>query len=181
MYYAGRVDEALPLYERLYVSGPEARLTFGASSRGPLFEDIPVIRIMRVAHARKIAGDESGALDAAKLARQGHNRLLAAGRSNHNRDLAHAMISAFDGEPEGMIAALRSAVRHGWRDADVFDEVVFEEWAGDLRFVAVKDEMDAILAAEREEVLQLICLNNPVPDDWQPLPETCDGVTKQLP
>ena len=33
--------------------------------------------------------------------------------------------------------------------------------------------------AERDKILQLICFNNPVPDDWQPLPETCEGVEQR--
>ena len=33
---------------------------------------------------------------------------------------------------------------------------------------------------EHDKVLQLICFNNPVPDDRRPLPETCDGVEREL-
>jgi hypothetical protein len=32
---------------------------------------------------------------------------------------------------------------------------------------------------EHDKVLQLICFNNPTPDNWQPLPETCEGVAEQ--
>jgi hypothetical protein len=48
------------------------------------------------------------------------------------------------------------------------------------RFVALQNELDAILAVEHDKVLQLICFNNPVPGDWQPLPETCEGVVEKL-
>ena len=47
------------------------------------------------------------------------------------------------------------------------------------RFVALQQELDAILAEEHDKVLQLICFNNPVPEDWQPMPETCEGVVEQ--
>jgi hypothetical protein len=36
-----------------------------------------------------------------------------------------------------------------------------------------------MLAEEHSKVLQLICFNNPVPDDWQPMPETCEGVVEK--
>ncbi len=35
------------------------------------------------------------------------------------------------------------------------------------------------LALERAKALQLMCFNNPVPDAWQPLPGTCEGVVRQ--
>jgi hypothetical protein len=38
---------------------------------------------------------------------------------------------------------------------------------------------DGMLADEHEKVLQLICFSNPVPDQWQPLLETCEGVLEQ--
>ena len=34
--------------------------------------------------------------------------------------------------------------------------------------------LDSVLAEERAEVLQLICRNNPIPEQWQPLPATCE-------
>ena len=46
-------------------------------------------------------------------------------------------------------------------------------------FIALEQEMDAYIADEHDEVLQLICFNNPVPDEWQPLPETCEGVVER--
>ena len=40
--------------------------------------------------------------------------------------------------------------------------------------------MAAILAAEHDKVLQLICFNNPVPGDWQPMLEACEEVVEPL-
>ena len=62
------------------------------------------------------------------------------------------------------------------RDRIIFDNPALDELRDNPRFIAVRDEFDAILAEEHEKVLQLICFNNPVPNDWRPLPETCDGV-----
>jgi hypothetical protein len=40
--------------------------------------------------------------------------------------------------------------------------------------------MGLISELKRRNVLQLICFNNPVPDSWQPLHETCEWVEEQL-
>ena len=53
---------------------------------------------------------------------------------------------------------------------------VFDDLRDDLRFVRLGQNLDAILADEHRQLLQLICFNNPVPGEWQPLPETCEGV-----
>ena len=89
------------------------------------------------------------------------------------------MIAAFDNDPEHAITALESALQRGLRDPQIFDDPIFEDLTNEPRFVALQTELDAILAAEHDKVLQLICLNNPVPDDWRPMPETCEGVVEQ--
>jgi hypothetical protein len=86
------------------------------------------------------------------------------------------MIAALDDDPDGVIAALRSALQHGNRDPQFFADPIFENVWSEPRFIALQQEVDAILATERDKVLQMICFNNPVPDHWQPLPETCEGV-----
>ena len=56
---------------------------------------------------------------------------------------------------------------------------MFDELQQEPRFSALREELRAILAVEHEKILQLVCFNNPVPDDWQPMPETCEGVVEQ--
>jgi hypothetical protein len=60
----------------------------------------------------------------------------------------------------------------------LFSDPMFEELRDDPGYARVRQEFEAALAAEREKVLQLICFNNPVPDDWQPMPETCEGAER---
>jgi len=172
LYVAGRIDEALPLYERLRDFVPEGR-PIGA----PPFRNEAT---MQLALARRKAGDEDGAQAAAKIARQDHAALRAAGAKHQFQYGTEAMIAAFENNPDRVIAALNSAMQLGLRDPQFFDDLIFEDLWDEPRFVALQQELDAILAEEHDKVLQLICFNNPVPGDWQPLPETCEGVEEQL-
>ena len=103
----------------------------------------------------------------------------ASAESSQLRDIHTAMLAAFDHDTDGAIAALRSAVRNGltWR-VFLYDPV-FEDVQDEPGFIALRQELDEILAQEHDKILQLICFNNPVPDEWQPLPETCQGVVEQ--
>ncbi len=96
------------------------------------------------------------------------------------QDFAEAMIAAFEHDPDRVIAALKSAIQRGLWGLAFLDETIFEDLRDEPRFVALREELVAKLAAEHDNVLQLICFNNPVPDDWQPMPETCEGVAEQL-
>ena len=172
LYYAGRIDEALALYERSLES---------ASDGQPML--VPgwysLVNTMRLALARRKAGDEEGAQAVAQLARQEHAARRTAGARNPQQDGVEAMIAAFEHDPDRVITALKSAIQRGLRFRPLLDDAIFEDMRGEPRFVALRQELDAILAAEHEKVLQLICFNNPVPDDWQPLPETCEGVVER--
>jgi hypothetical protein len=74
---------------------------------------------------------------------------------------------------------MKSAIQYGLRNRPAFDDPVFEAMQNDPRFLVLRQELDVILKAQHDEVLQLICFNNPAPDNWQPLPKTCDGVENQ--
>jgi TolB-like protein/Tfp pilus assembly protein PilF len=169
LYAAGRIDEALPLYERARELQAEGR-PVGNSWEATL----------RLAKSRRVAGDESGAQAAAQIIRQDLKAYRAAGGRDQSTYRAEALIAAFDNDLDGVITAVRSALQHGLRNPLFFSEPIFENVWSEPRFVALQQELDAILATEHEKVLQLICFNNPVPDRWQPLPETCEGVVVQL-
>jgi len=170
LYYAGRIDEALPLYEREFELAPEGRPIPGYAS---------LQLTMRLALARRKAGDEAGAQAVAEITREDHAARRAAGEKNMLQDLAEAMIASFEHDPDRVIAALRLAIQRGLRGLVFLDEPIFEDVRDDPRFVALREELVAILADEHDEVLQLICFNNPVPEEWRPMPETCEGVVKQ--
>jgi len=175
LYAAGRIDEALPLYERLRDFVPEGQPIPSSYEMGiNLWEPT-----MRLALARRKAGDEDGAQAAAQIIRQDHGAWSAVGLKSHLQHRTEAVIAAFEKNPEGVIAALTSAIQRGLRDLQVFDDPIYEDLWDEPRFIAIQEELDAILDAEHDNVLQLICFNNPVPDNWQPLPETCEGVKEQ--
>jgi TolB-like protein/Flp pilus assembly protein TadD len=172
LYAAGRIDEALPLYERLRNFVPEGRPI-------PKMNKIDFLggwMTMRLALASRQAGDDDGAQAAAQIVRQDQAARHAAGRKDQREHRTEAMLAAFEHNPDRVTAALKSAIQLGLRDPQVFDDPIFEDLWDEPRFVALKQELDAILAVEHDKVLQLICFNNPTPDNWQPLPDTCQGV-----
>jgi len=167
LYEAGRIDEALPLFERLLDFVPEGL---------PISQPFSDVQTLRLAQARRSAGDEEGAQDVVKIVRQDLAARRAAGRKNQEQDVETAMIAAFDNNPDGVITALKSALRLGLRNSQVFGDPILESMWNEPRFVALQQELKVILAAEHDKVLQLICFNNPAPGNWQPLPKTCKGV-----
>jgi TolB-like protein/Tfp pilus assembly protein PilF len=169
LYDAGRIADALPLFERLREFQPEGRPISGLLDT-----------MMRLALARRKAGDEDGARAAAKIARQDNAALRAVGAQNQFHDRTEAMIAAFETNSDGAITALKSAIQHGLREPRFFGDPIFEDLWEDQRFVALQQQLDEILTAERDNVLQMLCFNNPVPAGWQPLRKTCEGVKEQL-
>ena len=97
------------------------------------------------------------------------------GRSYKDIYIGAAALAAFDGERVAGLKAMRSALEHGWRDRLIFENPMIEPFQDDPAFIELEALLEAILAEERDRVLDLVCLNNPVPDDWRPLPETCVG------
>jgi hypothetical protein len=63
--------------------------------------------------------------------------------------------------------------RDVFRVASAYTDPVFTKYLDDPRMLALRRQLDSILDAEQREVLRIICFDNPVPDEWQLLPETC--------
>ena len=169
LFLARRFDEALALYERALDLSPGGQAI--QSSWAPFY-------MSHLAFGRRKAGDEAGAESAAAWVRE-----EVAQRSPEERnwldDIYTAMIAAFDHDTDGVIAALATGLRNGMRAPWVFMDPAFDGMRNDPRFIALRKEMDELLTDDHARILQLICFNNPVPDEWQPLPMTCQGVVEQ--
>ncbi len=166
-FYARRMDEALPYYERLLESTPEGQ---------PIGFWWNLTVTMNFATARRVSGDEAGAQYVAGIVRQTLADRHADGEQGIELDLSEAMLATFERDRDRTIEALRSAVRRGLVFLAYIDGPAFDEMRDDPEFQKIRREMEARLDEEHEKVLRLICFNNPVPDQWQPLPETCEGV-----
>ena len=170
-YFARRFDKALPSYERLLALTPPDQLTG---------RHMPLISTLRFAFTRQISGDEAGAQELADIARQDYAKRQAAGKRTYEHFVAAAMIAVLDDDPARAIAELRTGVRDGGlRLYMFFDGPIFDALRNEPGFIEVRKELDAIVAVEHQKVLQLICFNNPAPNDWRPLPETCEGVVEK--
>ena len=75
---------------------------------------------------------------------------------------------------------MEKAIRRGLLDPNFhFSSSSFVRLRSEPRFVALLAEMDKLIAEEHDKILQLICFNNPTPDNWQPLPETCENIVER--
>ena len=169
LYFAGRLDEARPLYERLLDFLPEGR---------PINNALDAT--IRMALTRRKAGDELAAQAAIDTVRQDLEKRHSLGFDNQFLRRADAMLAAYDNDPDTALAALNNALQLGLRNPLVIDDPVFDVIRDDSRFIALREKLAGFLAAEHKKMLQLICFNNPAPGAWQPLPETCEGVEEQL-
>jgi TolB-like protein/tetratricopeptide (TPR) repeat protein len=169
LYRAGRLEEALPLYEQALALAPE-----GLAVRGGFGSWFTI----QLAFLQRHAGKEEDAQATAQIARQAEAALRAAGEIGPVRFQTEALIAAFDRQPDRAITALESALKTGFRWLLFLEDPIFDELQQNPRFVALREELLALLAEEHEKILQLVCFNNPVPDEWQPMTETCAGVAE---
>jgi TolB-like protein/Tfp pilus assembly protein PilF len=172
LYRVGRIDEALLFFERAFERAPEGR-PIPSLNFGPM----PTIWLAEV---RRQTGDEHGAQLAAEIARRDIAAQRANGRDYSELRVEEAMLAAFDNDLDGVIRSLRKAIDLGLRDMTFhWNTSSFSRFREEPRFVAVVADLEQLVAAERNDVLQLICFNNPAPDEWQPMPETCAGLDRQ--
>jgi TolB-like protein/tetratricopeptide (TPR) repeat protein len=166
MYEARRFADALPLFERF------SRI---AAEGGLVSQPLTDMRGLRLALVRRWAGDGPGAAEAIETVKRNLAARRAAGRNNQELYRIEAMVAAFENDTAALFSKLSAALQLGMRSPQAFDDPVFDGVRGDARFIAIQQKLDTILKTEHQQVLQLICFDNPVPDNWQPLPETCAG------
>ena len=168
LHLSGEVTQAQVLYEDL-ISRLQGRvirdgnLDSGASTA-------------RAALGRRRAGDQAGAAELIELAKEDQHQHGLAGILHGEHYRADAILEAVQGNEAMALHNIQLAIEAGLTDRSVFSEPAFEALRGSQAFIALELKLDTFLASEREKALQMICYNNPVPESWQPLPETCEGV-----
>jgi len=167
-YYARRFDEAQASYEAL------ARLVVPGRPLGPFL--VPTIRLASV---RRNSGDGDGAAEAIRIVQTDLRALQDTGFIGPYSDAVSTKLAAYDGDKDATFRLLRSAVDAGLRNPLFFSDPFFDPIRDDRQFVDIESAALQALVTEREKALQLICFNNPAPEAWQPLPETCEGVEQK--
>ncbi|HLF29400.1 MAG TPA: hypothetical protein VI566_00030, partial [Xanthomonadales bacterium] len=168
LHLAGRFQESQQLYAQMQKLSPSGVIvdTRDSSARPTL----------RMAYAYKLAGDDAAAAHEIDIHRQDLEKRRQVGLLYATDYVAEAMARSVEGKADGTFEAIRSAIEAGFRDDALFREPSLQWLAEHPELLALKAEVGQLLAAEHAEVLQLICHDNPIPDIWQPLNETCAGV-----
>lgn len=167
-HFARRFEPALSDYEQLARQGLPGR---------PIEADL--MATIRLAYHRQRAGEDARAAEAIRVVQNDVSVLEELGYRGPYLRTVKAMLAAQQGEVDAALAALRLAVDAGLRLPIVLTDPVFDRIKDEQRFIDIETDVLQALESEREQTLQLICFNNPVPGAWQPLPETCDGVAAQ--
>ncbi len=167
LYLAGDYAEALERYEELLAKLP------GRPIKDVL--DGSAEATVRLAFVRQQTGDETGAAAAMRIVTDDAAAREAAGVVDQFVHRGLAMLAVLRGDRAGAVGAIRTAIDKGLRNPFFFKEPVFDAVRDDPDFRALQAEVNTLLETEREEVLRLICLDNPVPGAWKPLPATCAG------
>ena len=123
------------------------------------------------------AGDTQAAEDAIELHRQDIEKRIDIGQVFYSDYLAEAMARAIEGNEEGAFESIRQAIDLGFREPSFFREPSLQSLSGHPEFFALKAKVQQLVDIEHAEVLQLICHDNPIPQIWQPMKQTCAGVT----
>jgi len=104
-------------------------------------------------------------------------RLAASGSDTGDRAAYDsALRAALDGDDDGALGYLQASIDAGNRNLRSFDEPIFAPLRDDGRFQALQAKMQVYVDAERSTAFEMICRNNPIPESWQPLPETCQAL-----
>jgi len=161
LHLSGEIEEAQALYEDLLLRAQGRVIRDGFRDSGA--------PTARAAFGRFRAGDRAGAALLAELAGDDQRQKSLAGRRNGEYFRTAALLEALDGNETEALNNIEYALAAGLTERSVFSEPAFESFRESPEFVA--------LAVERKEALQMLCFSNPVAESWQPLAETCEGVT----
>ncbi len=132
-----------------------------------------VMPTARMAYGLMASGEQGQAEEILQLLREQIASRKQAGIKDSYMLRAAAMVAAMEGDLTMVLVHLNAAIDVGLRDHFILREPALGAFQNDPKFQAVVSRLDGILAKEHSKTLELICSNNPAPDAWQPLPETC--------
>jgi TolB-like protein len=170
LHLSGEVARAQALYEDMLAIWPGYLIHPVFVSRAPR---------ARAAFGRRVTGDAEGANHLIAWLREDLAQQRLAGMTGGDYYRSAAMLAAMDGNEAEALRSLDQAISRGLRDRSIFSEPVFAALRDSPEFGKLESRLNAILARERAMALQLMCFENPVPQAWQPLPETCEGVVRR--
>ena len=169
LHMSGNLSAAQVIYEKLLVAtGGSIILDPGTTS---------IMATARMAYGRLAAGNVTGANEVLEIVSKDIRARASAGIRESYMLRAAAMVAAIQGDRESLIDNIGAAIDAGLRDNFLLREPAMGPYSEDPRFQALADRLDSILREERNKTLQLICGENPAAKVWQPLPDTCEGVT----
>jgi TolB-like protein/Flp pilus assembly protein TadD len=165
LYAARRFPEARQAYERIELLIPAGDL-IGTDHD-----------LINYAVALRETGDSVAAEAKFETAEQIFKRMRDVGYDDYTTHLAEARLHAWLGESDAAVQALQISFERGLRSLWMLDnDILFDGVRKDQRIADWLQRVSSALAIERQKSLQLICLDNPVPEAWQPLPGTCENV-----
>jgi TolB-like protein/cytochrome c-type biogenesis protein CcmH/NrfG len=170
LHLSGDIEQAQVLYEEILATVPGLAIIDQNSES--------VAPTARAALGRLRAGDEEGARELIELTQEDLRQRRRAEYMHGEYYRAAAIIAALREDNEEALENLERWIEWGPRDPSIFSEPAFEPLRDSAGFQALESRLESILAAQRGNALQMICLDNPVADAWQPLPETCAGVER---
>lgn len=169
LHQAGQLDESLAYYEKVKQFRPSG-VILGSSTYASHSN-------VRMAYALKMAGKPELANEALEVHNRHFANLVKAGVIANANLAARAMAKAVEGDEQLTFEAIRMAIDKGFRVPSFFNEPVFESIRTHPELLSLRAELAQLLKSEHEKVLTLICTDNPIPESWRPLKETCLGVT----
>ncbi|MEE4279355.1 MAG: hypothetical protein V2I82_12880 [Halieaceae bacterium] len=90
---------------------------------------------------------------------------------------ARAQLAAVQGDRSAFEDHLAQAIDKGFDLYFALDEPLFRTYADNETTQSLKLRAQRMNDENRQKVLNLICNNNPVPNEWRPLDSTCSEVT----
>ncbi len=167
-YLAGRFEEAQGLYLSLREATPGG-IVIGGDHLS--ISHARMIQALVLTGRRELAEESAERLD--HMVRE-IERLDIATPYEY---MARAIMAASLGQEEQALAALRRSLELGLWERLYFDDPAFAGLRTNPEFLGIRAEVVQLLEREHVEMLQLMCLDNPIPDTWEPLDRTCIGVS----